>query len=178
MISHTAGSSSWIWALDPQVGDLGSMQRRSAGRGSKRRAPETFNNAQDRIRIQDLQFEWPVCLHLIETMPYCQFTLKSQAVNRQQRLDIIMKSSFSSAQAGVGFWLTDYSQVRQLAEQLAKAQFADKRDPHDCALMYIALGKKMLLQVLYPHNKLSKIVVLCTAVAIHPIRLANACFWS
>ena len=50
-------------------------------------------------------------------------------------------------QAGVGFWMTDPKQVRQLAEQLAKAQFAAKRDPHDCALIYIALGKKTLLQV-------------------------------
>lgn len=37
--------------------------------------------------------------------------------------------------------------MRQLAEKLAKAQFAAKRDPHDCTLMYIALGKKTLLQV-------------------------------
>ena len=51
------------------------------------------------------------------------------------------------SQAGVGFWLTDPKQVRQLADQLAKAQFAAKRDPHDCALMYIALGKRTLLQV-------------------------------
>ena len=47
----------------------------------------------------------------------------------------------------MGFWLTDSKQVRALAEQLAKAQFAAKRDPHNCALMYIALGKKTLLQV-------------------------------
>ncbi|CAL5224911.1 g7676 [Coccomyxa viridis] len=52
-------------------------------------------------------------------------------------------------QAGVGFWMTDPKQVRQLAEQLAKAQFAAKRDPHDCALIYIALGKKTLLQGLF-----------------------------
>ena len=49
----------------------------------------------------------------------------------------------------MSFWLRDNTQVRQLAEQLAKAQFAAKRDPHDCALMYIALGKKTLLQVMY-----------------------------
>ena len=46
--------------------------------------------------------------------------------------------------------MTDSKQVRQLAEQLAKAQFAAKRDPHACALMYIALGKKTLLQVRHP----------------------------
>ena len=33
------------------------------------------------------------------------------------------------------------------AEALAKAQFAHRRDPHDCALMYLALKKKQLLTV-------------------------------
>lgn len=51
------------------------------------------------------------------------------------------------AQAAAGFWLTDGKAVRQQAEALAKAQFAARRDPFDCALMYIALGKKSLLQV-------------------------------
>jgi hypothetical protein len=50
-------------------------------------------------------------------------------------------------QAGVGFWLADRCAVHKLALDLAKAQFAARRDPHDCALMYIALGKKSLLQV-------------------------------
>ena len=43
--------------------------------------------------------------------------------------------------------MTDAKEVRQLAEQLAKAQFAAKRNPHDCALLYVAMGKKTLLQV-------------------------------
>ncbi len=50
-------------------------------------------------------------------------------------------------QAGAGFWMRDHIMVRQQAEALAKAQFAAKRDPHDCALLYVALGKKTLLQV-------------------------------
>ena len=33
------------------------------------------------------------------------------------------------------------------AEALAKAEFARKRDAHDCALMYVALKKKQLLLV-------------------------------
>ena len=33
------------------------------------------------------------------------------------------------------------------AEALAKAQFAHRRDPHDCALLYLALKKKQLLMV-------------------------------
>ncbi|BDA47164.1 probable DmX-like protein 2 at C-terminar half [Coccomyxa sp. Obi] len=61
--------------------------------------------------------------------------------------------------AGAGFWLTDAKAVRQQAEALAKAQFAARRDPHDCALMYIALGKKTLLQGLFrsaQHKKQSE----------------------
>ena len=37
--------------------------------------------------------------------------------------------------------------MKARAEALAKAQFASRRDAHDCALMYIALGKKQLLLV-------------------------------
>ena len=37
--------------------------------------------------------------------------------------------------------------MKARAEALAKAQFASKRDAHDCALMYIALKKKQLLLV-------------------------------
>ena len=48
---------------------------------------------------------------------------------------------------GAGFWLTDAAVIRSVAEALAKAQFAVRRDPHDCALIYIALGKKGTLQV-------------------------------
>ena len=50
-------------------------------------------------------------------------------------------------QAGAGFWLVDAATVRVQAEALAKAQFAAKRDPQDCALLYIALGRRTLLQV-------------------------------
>lgn len=50
-------------------------------------------------------------------------------------------------QAGAGFWMTDHRLVRQQADALAKAQFAARRNPHDCALLYVALGKKTLLQV-------------------------------
>lgn len=38
-------------------------------------------------------------------------------------------------------------QVHELAERLAKAQFAARRNPDDCALLYCALGKKSVLQV-------------------------------
>ena len=46
------------------------------------------------------------------------------------------------------------------AEALAKAQFAHRRDPHDCALMYVALKKKQLLMVssLYTSVHISAVV--------------------
>lgn len=56
------------------------------------------------------------------------------------------KTLCACAQAGVGFWLTDAGAVRAQAEALAKAQFAARRDPQDCALLYIALGRRALLQ--------------------------------
>jgi hypothetical protein len=50
---------------------------------------------------------------------------------------------------GAGFWLTEAEAQRATAEELAKAQFAATRDPHECALMYIALKKKATFQVCY-----------------------------
>ena len=50
-------------------------------------------------------------------------------------------------QVGAGFWLTDMQLLRAKAEELAKAQYAVRKDPSDAALMYMALGKKLLLQV-------------------------------
>ena len=50
-------------------------------------------------------------------------------------------------QVGAGFWLRDPVAVRQHAEALAKASFADTKDPTSCALFYAALGRKSLLQV-------------------------------
>lgn len=47
----------------------------------------------------------------------------------------------------MGLWLRDSRAVQKFALDLARAQYAARRDPHDCALMYIALGKKSLLQV-------------------------------
>ena len=50
-------------------------------------------------------------------------------------------------QVGAGFWLTDTQLLRAKAEELAKAQYSTRKDPADAALMYMALGKKLLLQV-------------------------------
>ena len=51
------------------------------------------------------------------------------------------------AQVGAGFWLRDARAVRGQAEALARAQFAARRDPRECALLYVALGRRALLQV-------------------------------
>lgn len=50
---------------------------------------------------------------------------------------------------GAGLWLTDAAAVRTAAEQVAKGQFAARNDPYDCALMYMALGNRSLLQNLF-----------------------------
>eukprot|EP00798_Chlamydomonas_sp_ICE-L_P019172 gene19172-25781_t len=46
---------------------------------------------------------------------------------------------------GVGLWLTDPPAVQGAAEALAKAQYSRNKDPYDCMLMYIALGKRAML---------------------------------
>lgn len=48
---------------------------------------------------------------------------------------------------GAGFWVTDAVQAREVADKLAKAQYASSRNPDDCALLYCAMGKKSVLQV-------------------------------
>jgi hypothetical protein len=50
---------------------------------------------------------------------------------------------------GAGLWLTDPGALRSTGEALARAQYAASKDPHDCALLYIALGKKQLVQGLF-----------------------------
>ena len=51
--------------------------------------------------------------------------------------------------AGAGLWLLDKPQARAQAEALARAQFARYRDPYECMLVYLALGKKAVLQTLF-----------------------------
>lgn len=50
-------------------------------------------------------------------------------------------------QVGAGFWMQQTASVQAQAEALAKARYAETRDPKSCALFYAALGKKNLLQV-------------------------------
>ena len=58
-------------------------------------------------------------------------------------------------QVGAGYWLTDEALLRSKAEQLAKDQFAARRDPADAALQYMALGRRSLLQVIGPCTHVS-----------------------
>lgn len=53
---------------------------------------------------------------------------------------------------GAGFWIQDRSLALKVADDVAKDQFKRKNDPHDCALMYIALGKEKLLGRLFRSN--------------------------
>jgi hypothetical protein len=52
-------------------------------------------------------------------------------------------------QVGAGFWLTEPSVAKQQAEALARWQYSKAKDPHDCALLYLALGRKAVLQGLF-----------------------------
>ncbi|XP_077251332.1 transducin family protein / WD-40 repeat family protein [Tasmannia lanceolata] len=54
---------------------------------------------------------------------------------------------------GVGYWFTNTAQLRTKMEKLARLQYLKKRDPKDCALLYIALSR---LQVLTGLFKISK----------------------
>eukprot|EP00250_Pteridium_aquilinum_P017322 c23571_g1_i1 orf=63-7415(+) len=54
---------------------------------------------------------------------------------------------------GVGFWLTDTSQLRTRMEKLARAQYLMEKNPKHCALLYLALQRKNVLMGLF---KLSK----------------------
>ncbi|CAO2835453.1 unnamed protein product [Amaranthus hypochondriacus] len=54
---------------------------------------------------------------------------------------------------GVGFWLTNVTDLRSKMEKLARSQYLKNKDPKACALLYIALNR---LQVLAGLFKISK----------------------
>eukprot|EP00210_Caulerpa_lentillifera_P004834 g4615.t1 len=58
---------------------------------------------------------------------------------------------------GAGFWLKEKADVLRAAEEVAKEQFRRKNDPHDCALIYIALKKQALLSRLFRSNGYPKV---------------------
>ncbi|KAJ4825828.1 hypothetical protein Tsubulata_029099 [Turnera subulata] len=54
---------------------------------------------------------------------------------------------------GIGFWFTNIVELRRRMEKLARLQYLKKKDPKDCAFLYIALNR---LQVLAGLFKISK----------------------
>lgn len=50
---------------------------------------------------------------------------------------------------GGGYWLTGRAAARAVAERLAQQSYSHHRDPFACALLYVALGKKAVLQGLF-----------------------------
>jgi len=59
---------------------------------------------------------------------------------------------------GIGLWLRSSTDLQKRIERLAKAQFLQRRDPHDCALMYMALNRKSVLLGLFKTVKDKKLV--------------------
>ncbi|KAJ4728093.1 Transducin family protein/WD-40 repeat protein [Melia azedarach] len=54
---------------------------------------------------------------------------------------------------GVGFWFTNVTQLRTRMEKLARLQYLKKKDPKDCALLYIALNRIQVLAGLFKISK-------------------------
>lgn len=50
---------------------------------------------------------------------------------------------------GVGFWFTNTTQLRTKMEKLARSQYLTKKDPKDCALLYLALNRVQVLAGLF-----------------------------
>ncbi|XP_050385252.1 uncharacterized protein LOC126801830 isoform X2 [Argentina anserina] len=54
---------------------------------------------------------------------------------------------------GVGFWFTNTAQLRSRMEKLARLQYLKRKDPKDCALLYIALNRIQVLSGLFKISK-------------------------
>ncbi|KAL2650756.1 hypothetical protein R1flu_018884 [Riccia fluitans] len=50
---------------------------------------------------------------------------------------------------GMGFWYTDTTQLRKTMEKVARTHYLEKRDPKDCALLYVALDRRSVLAGLF-----------------------------
>uniref|UniRef100_A0A803NSD3 RAVE complex protein Rav1 C-terminal domain-containing protein n=1 Tax=Cannabis sativa TaxID=3483 RepID=A0A803NSD3_CANSA len=57
---------------------------------------------------------------------------------------------------GIGFWFTNSAQLRTKMEKLARIQYLKKKDPKDCALLYIALNRIQVLAGLFKISKNEK----------------------
>ncbi|KAJ7555420.1 hypothetical protein O6H91_05G036700 [Diphasiastrum complanatum] len=79
-----------------------------------------------------------------------------QSENKEALLDMCLskKLSWPSLRAfGVGFWLTDIRLLRITMEKLARAQYLERKDPKDCAPLYLALGRQSVLSGLFKLGK-------------------------
>ncbi|KAM7276220.1 hypothetical protein ACFE04_018086 [Oxalis oulophora] len=57
---------------------------------------------------------------------------------------------------GIGYWFADATQLRTRMEKLARQQYLKKRDPKDCALLYVALNRIQVLAGLFKISKNEK----------------------
>ncbi|XP_017699904.2 uncharacterized protein LOC103713736 isoform X2 [Phoenix dactylifera] len=57
---------------------------------------------------------------------------------------------------GVGLWYMNASQLRTRMEKLARLQYLKKKDPKDCALLYLALNRLQVLAGLFKISKYEK----------------------
>jgi len=58
---------------------------------------------------------------------------------------------------GVGYWVINRTLLTNLVEQLGKAHFSKQKNPSDCAIFYLMLGKKATLAGLYKAVKDSRL---------------------
>ena len=75
---------------------------------------------------------------------------------------------------GAGFWLRDHDTLARTVDQLAKQQFAARRNADECALLYCALGRRSVLQVINPMRVFQRHRGLC----IMPPTTTALCGWS
>ncbi|GAV71152.1 WD40 domain-containing protein/Rav1p_C domain-containing protein [Cephalotus follicularis] len=79
----------------------------------------------------------------------CQETLVNSFVTNE--------SSWQEMQTlGIGYWFTNVTQLRTRIERLARIQYLKKKDPKDCALLYIALNRLQVLAGLFKISKAEK----------------------
>ena len=93
--------------------------------------------------------------HRPEGLPPRDMVFAFHSETQESLLDIILeKVEWPLLKAlGVAYWVRNAQTLRGIAEKLAKVQFIARRDAHDCALMYLAVGKKAALAGLFRAQK-------------------------
>nr|CAB3473281.1 unnamed protein product [Digitaria exilis] len=74
---------------------------------------------------------------------------------------------------GIGLWYTNVSQLRTRMEKLARLQYLKRKDPKDCALLYIALNR---IKVLEERHKAAALKNAYVLMGRHQWELAIAFF--